>query len=296
MAKGKYKYHYFYKIINLINNHFYYGIHSTNNLDDGYMGSGSRLHHAYKKYGIENFKKEILKYFDTREELAQYEADVVTEELVLDENCYNISCGGEKFNTLNSITVKDKNNNCFRCKINDPKWINGEYESVSKNMVTCFDNLEQKYIQITKELFNINKNRYSGLQHGKVIVSLKGGNKKEFFAIDKKDYDKNIYETVSSGKIVVKDKNGKIFIVSKDDERYKSGKLQFIQKGKKHSEETKQKMHETHLKNNHQQGEKNSQFGTCWIHNNNENKKIKKEQLKEYISNGWIKGRKMKLN
>ena len=26
------------------------------------------------------------------------------------------------------------------------------------------------------------------------------------------------------------------------------------------------------------------------------NKKIKKEQLKEYISNGWIKGRKMKLN
>ena len=55
-------------------------------------------------------------------------------------------------------------------------------------------------------------------------------------------------------------------------------------------------MHETHLKNNHQQGEKNSQFGTCWIHNNNENKKIKKEQLKEYISNGWIKGRKMKLN
>ena len=118
MAKGKYKYHYFYKIINLINNHFYYGIHSTNNLDDGYMGSGSRLHHAYKKYGIENFKKEILKYFDTREELAQYEADVVTEELVLDENCYNISCGGEKFNTLNSITVKDKNNTYYAEKFN----------------------------------------------------------------------------------------------------------------------------------------------------------------------------------
>lgn len=36
-----------------------------------------------------------------------------------------------------------------------------------------------------------------------------------------------------------------------------------------------------------------SSWGTCWIHNDIENKKIKKEQLNEYISNGWIKGRKM---
>ena len=69
MKKEK-KYNYFYKITNNINNHFYYGIHSTDNLNDGYMGSGSRLHAAYKKYGIENLSKDILKYFDTREECA----------------------------------------------------------------------------------------------------------------------------------------------------------------------------------------------------------------------------------
>ena len=57
------KYHYFYKITNLLNNHFYYGVHSTDNLEDGYMGSGKRLHYAYKKYGMENFNKEILKFF-----------------------------------------------------------------------------------------------------------------------------------------------------------------------------------------------------------------------------------------
>ena len=52
----------------------------------------------------------------------------------------------------------------------------------------------------------------------------------------------------------------------------------------------------THKKNNHQQGEKNSQFGTCWIHNDKENKKVKKEELNKYIDSGWIKGRKMKFN
>ena len=44
-----------------------------------------------------------------------------------------------------------------------------------------------------------------------------------------------------------------------------------------------------------QDGEKNSQFGTCWIHNTlKENKKIKKSELSVYVNNGWIKGRKLK--
>ena len=107
------KYHYFYKITNLLNNHFYYGVHNTNNIEDGYMGSGKRLHYAYKKYGIENFEKEILKYFNTAADAFKYEADYITEELVKDPNCYNIQYGGEGFNTANLITVKDKNGNCF---------------------------------------------------------------------------------------------------------------------------------------------------------------------------------------
>jgi hypothetical protein len=54
------------------------------------MGSGTRLKYAYKKYGMENFSKEILKFFDTVKEAYEYEAEVVNETLMLDPNCYNI--------------------------------------------------------------------------------------------------------------------------------------------------------------------------------------------------------------
>lgn len=90
------KYHYFYKITNLINGKYYYGIHSTDNLDDAYKGSGIRLNEAYNKYGIDNFEKEILKYFDTRQKASEYEKKIVTEEEVNSDNCYNLTTGGDK--------------------------------------------------------------------------------------------------------------------------------------------------------------------------------------------------------
>ena len=109
----KYKYHYFYKITNLINGKFYYGVHNTNKLDDGYMGSGTRLQLAYKKYGIENFSKEILKFFDTAKEAFEYEAEIVNESLTQDNNCYNISIGGDTWKKgegfTNKVVVKYKN-------------------------------------------------------------------------------------------------------------------------------------------------------------------------------------------
>lgn len=43
----------------------------------------------------------------------------------------------------------------------------------------------------------------------------------------------------------------------------------------------------------HQQGKNNSQFGTCWITNGSENKKIKKEDLCLWEEKGYSKGRKM---
>jgi hypothetical protein len=55
------------------------------------------------------------------------------------------------------------------------------------------------------------------------------------------------------------------------------------------------KKKETYKRNAHSQKEKNSQFGTCWIHNNVKNMKIKKTELDDFIQLGWIAGRKMSL-
>ena len=293
----KKKYNYFYKIMNNINNHYYYGVHCTDNLDDGYMGSGTRLKYAYKKYGMENFTKEILKYFNTMQEAYEYEAEIVTESLVHDPECYNIQCGGQWWNTYETVSVKDKDGNYFRCSKYDPKYLNGEYISVSKNKLLVKDKNDNVYY--------IDKNdpRYiSGelipYSVGKICVKDKKTGKLHY--IDSKQFNENIYEKSSTikDKVTVKDKNNNYYHVFIDDPRLLSGEFTFMWKGRKHNEITKQKISKKHLLNKHQQKEKNSQYGTCWVYKFNENDestsiKIKKEELNEYLSKGWIKGRKI---
>lgn len=64
--------------------------------------------------------------------------------------------------------------------------------------------------------------------------------------------------------------------------------------GRNHSEETIERMKIKHKQNEHQKGNKNSQYGTCWINKDKQNKKIKKEELNFWLEQGWIKGRKIK--
>lgn len=88
------KHHYIYKIICSVTNKFYVGIHSTNNLEDGYMGSGKKLWRSIKKYGIENHTKEIIEFFPNRDLLINKEKEIVNESLLKDKLCMNIALGG----------------------------------------------------------------------------------------------------------------------------------------------------------------------------------------------------------
>ena len=53
---------YIYKTTNIITHKFYIGMHRTDNMNDGYLGSGVILKRSLKKYGKENHIKEILSY------------------------------------------------------------------------------------------------------------------------------------------------------------------------------------------------------------------------------------------
>lgn len=88
------KYHFVYKTVNLVNGKYYIGVHSTSNLKDGYLGSGTQLRRAIRKYGKGNFTIEILEYHLTRELLYEREREIVTKKVINDPLCMNLKMGG----------------------------------------------------------------------------------------------------------------------------------------------------------------------------------------------------------
>lgn len=88
------KFNYIYLITNKINGKFYIGKHSTDNLDDGYMGSGTLIKKAIIKYGIENFSKDYLAFCDTKEKLNWFEKFYI-KKYKATEVGYNLTNGGD---------------------------------------------------------------------------------------------------------------------------------------------------------------------------------------------------------
>src|ERR1035441_3781374 len=95
MARKQKKWHYIYKTTNLVNSKFYIGMHSTDNLEDEYIGSGKYLWNSIRKHGRENFKIEFLEFFENRENLKAREKVLVNENLLKDPMCMNLVIGGE---------------------------------------------------------------------------------------------------------------------------------------------------------------------------------------------------------
>ena len=233
-----FKYKYFYKITNNINGCFYYGIHSTNDLDDGYMGSGKRLKKAYKKYGVENFTKEILKYFDTLKELSDYEAEIVNEEMINNPCCYNMSLGGYYMSNESLYKLKNK----IKIIEHQKGEKNSQYGKcwITKDKISIIIKKDefQKYEELgwsrgKKDKIHIQKNATKSYSmKNRVVVVDKEGNR---FTVSKDDprYISGELVSFNKGKVTVIDKEGNRFTVSKDDPRYISGELTCIKKNHK---------------------------------------------------------------
>ncbi len=85
---------YLYKITNKVNGKIYVGVHKTKNMNDGYMGSGKVIRDALKKYGENNFEKEILEFFENEEHMFLREKEFVNDDFLVRKDVYNLRCGG----------------------------------------------------------------------------------------------------------------------------------------------------------------------------------------------------------
>lgn len=86
---------YVYETTNLVNGKKYIGVSVTKNNSDNYLGSGILLKQAIKKYGVDSFKKIILKEFDNEQDARDYEKILIEKlDVINDKNYYNLVSGG----------------------------------------------------------------------------------------------------------------------------------------------------------------------------------------------------------
>ena len=220
-------YYTLYRITNLIDSKIYIGVHKTNDLNDGYMGSGVYINRDINKHGVENFIKEIIHISPSQEQIFEMEGLTVNQTFVVRKDTYNLKVDG--FGGWDYINNANLNLEGF-------KFINNNH--LNNSVGQCF--ITGKKLQ-NDTLF------------------------KQYFS-----------KCVSDGIKENKRKNDHF-------------------KDKTHTNKTKKIMSLSHQGKH--DGEKNSQYGTCWVYNLDlkENKSIPKDDLDLWIEKGYLKGRKMKF-
>ena len=102
------KYYFVYETKNLKNGKIYIGIHETEDLNDGYLGSGLKLKRSIRYYGKKFFERKILFYCNSREELIKLESKLVNDEFVNRTDTYNLTTGGHPdFTNHKNFTTKE---------------------------------------------------------------------------------------------------------------------------------------------------------------------------------------------
>lgn len=104
------KQYYIYITTNLINGKRYIGQH-YGEIEDSYMGSGNILKKAIKKYGKDNFKKEILEICTSYEQMNNAERKWISYyNAVYSNKFYNVAEGGFNSNPCAGMTERARLN------------------------------------------------------------------------------------------------------------------------------------------------------------------------------------------
>lgn len=159
-------YYIVYKTTNQINGKFYIGTHKTKNLNDNYFGSGKLLLRAIEKYGLENFRKEILYVFDNPKEMYAKEAAIVNDDFLAENNTYNLKLGGAGgFDYINSNPEVFKNYTSEKRK-NTNNWKKGLEKSKELMKDPKFrDNFRQKISECVRQWHKEKGHPWIGKKH-----------------------------------------------------------------------------------------------------------------------------------
>jgi len=162
--------YYFYKTTNLINGMYYYGVGHKNN----YLGSGKYFKRALKKYGPSNFRKQILKWFNTAESAFEFEDRFLKLfNLRKDDNSYNLcnnSFGGNTMPIAGTLEYYNRIKNLSKAStVNNYKvWANRDSkkrkiigEKISHAKSLHDDNRKKEIYKKWKTSFLEDPNKYS---------------------------------------------------------------------------------------------------------------------------------------
>lgn len=89
------KYYIIYKTTCKVTEKYYIGMHCTDDLDDGYLGSGKLIKLSIEKYGEAQHTRTVLEFHKTFEDMCTREKAVVTEDVLSDPMCMNLRVGGD---------------------------------------------------------------------------------------------------------------------------------------------------------------------------------------------------------
>jgi hypothetical protein len=257
------KYYLVYQTTNIINNFIYVGVHATNELEDGYIGSGKRIIKAINEFGKENFKREILFFCNSKEEMLEKEKEIVNENFINRRDTYNIAIGGSNF---------DKSTG----------------SNIGRIYISSADHSIQKMIH--PEFLNDFLSK--GWIIGRKLKQSKDWIKKR---IQSSINNKTIFRSDESIKkrVETRIKNGN-YKTTTESNKKRSDKL----KGKPKSKEAiLNYVNSRKQKGNYKMSELNKKLkselekGKIWITNSISEKRIKLQELNSFLLDGWERGR-----
>jgi len=159
-----------YKVINKLNEKYYIGVHETDNPNDDYMGSGVAIRSSILKHGVENFYKEILHIFDSKEDAYSKEVELL-EDVWKGASTYNMSAGGRgSWSHIDSTGE----NNCMK----DPETVRKVVANKHKNGSYHTDAF------IESSMSNLEKamSSWTGSKHTEETKAIMGEKSKKHYA------------------------------------------------------------------------------------------------------------------